>query len=282
MNRKIKIAAVGLAASTVFSLCSFTASGVSETVPGTVMQQQGRAVSERYELSVSKVYNKNISAYKYISLKLNGKALSTDARMINGTQYIEVAGLVSTLGLKAVYNNKTLNVKGSGFEMDVIDGSNIIYANGRTLFSMTPNALMSNGKIYAPLNNIAKALGLTLSSTALTGSFNPITHGSKYYREDAVYWLSRIISAESRGESLLGQMAVGSVVMNRVKSNQYPNTIWGVIFDKKYGVQFSPVSNGAIYNTPTQTAVVAAKICLEDFNVNKNALFFLYPSASSS
>jgi N-acetylmuramoyl-L-alanine amidase len=97
-----------------------------------------------------------------------------------------------------------------------------------------------------------------------------------------VYWLSRIISAESRGESLLGQIAVGSVVMNRVKSPLYPNTIWSVIFDRKYGVQFSPIIDGSIYAAPTASAIVAAKICLEGFNVNSSALFFLYPRYSTS
>ena len=80
----------------------------------------------------------------------------------------------------------------------------------------------------------------------------------------------------------LGQIAVGSVVMNRVKSSLYPNTIWGVIFDRKYGVQFSPIIDGAIYQTPTASAVAAAKICLEGFDVNSSALFFLYPRHSTS
>ncbi len=292
MNRKIKLAAAALALTSVFSLCSFTAYGANEqpdeVQAETVGEERSRAVFERYELSVSKVYNRSVSAYSSLSTALNGKRISADTRMVNGTPYIDVESFAALLGMKTVYKSsaKTLNVKASGFEMDVIDGSNIIYANGRVLFSMTPNALMSNGRVYAPLTNIAKAFGMAYSfsdgTPTLTGGFKPLTHGSVYYAEDAVYWLSRIISAESRGESLLGQIAVGSVVMNRVASRQYPNTIWGVIFDRKYGVQFSPISDGSIYKAPTATAVIAAKICLEGFNVNKSALFFLYPRASSS
>jgi N-acetylmuramoyl-L-alanine amidase len=140
--------------------------------------------------------------------------------------------------------------------------------------------------MYAPVSSISKALGISSSyeggTVSLSGELTPITHGSVYYREDAVYWLSRIISAESRGESLLGQIAVGSVVMNRVSSPEYPATIWGVIFDRKWGVQFSPIIDGSIYDAPSAASVVAAKICLEGFNVNKSALFFLYPRASTS
>lgn len=211
--------------------------------------------------------------------------------MINGAPYVALRSFIDELGnMTVTYNSqiRTLNVKGAGLEMDVIDGGNVIYANGRMLFSMSPSVIMTNGRMYAPLKLIAKALGLSYYQSAATGAFmlsgsvKPLTHANSYYASDAVYWLSRIISAESRGESLLGQIAVGAVVMNRVKSSLYPNTIWGVIFDKKYGVQFSPIIDGSIYNTPVSSSVVAAKICLEGFSVNNDALFFLYPRASTS
>lgn len=289
-NKKIKSAALALTAASVFSLCSFTASAtVDAQTESEAIVRTSTASFTRYELSVSKVHNKNIGAYSAVSLTYNGERLSSDVRMINGVPYVALRSFINeTTNMTVTYKStaRTLNVKGTGFEMDVIDGSNVIYANGRTLFSMTPSTIMTNGRMYAPLNVIAKALGLGYSTSAsgavLTGRVKPITHGSVFYAEDAVYWLSRIISAESRGESLLGQIAVGSVVMNRVKSSLYPNTIWGVIFDRKYGVQFSPILDGSIYSAPTASAVVAAKICLEGFNVNNSALFFLYPRHSTS
>lgn len=297
MKRTIKSAAIALAAASVFSLCSFTAAASTDAIPQVSAAALGAGersapiAFERYELSVSKIYNKSIWAYSAAVARLNGKKLASDVRMINGTPYVALRSFIDeTTGMTVTYKSgtRTLNIKGQGFEMDVIDGSNVIYANGRTLFSMSPSVIMTNGRMYAPLNLIAKALGYSYYQSAATGDFilsgsvKPLTHGSIYYDADAVYWLSRIISAESRGESLLGQIAVGSVVMNRVKSSLYPNTIWGVIFDRKYGVQFSPILDGSIYNAPVSSAVVAAKICLEGFNVNQGALFFLYPRASTS
>ncbi len=301
MNRKTKAIAAMLVLSSMISVTSFTAGAVARDEYGeSGAVYETRAVRstepitfERYELSVSKVYNKSIWAYSSLSLThTNGstqKKLSSDARMINGAPYVSVRSFIGELaGMTVTYNSaaRTLNVKGSGFEMDIIDGSNVIYANGRTLFSMSPSVIMTNGRMYAPISTLAKALGIEFSYTGgtayLKGSVSPIKTGSQFYDADAVYWLSRIISAESRGESLLGQIAVGSVVMNRVRSSQYPNTIWGVIFDRKYGVQFSPILDGSIYNAPVSSAVVAAKICLEGFNVNREALFFLYPRASTS
>ncbi|MBO5908803.1 MAG: cell wall hydrolase [Clostridia bacterium] len=151
---------------------------------------------------------------------------------------------------------------------------------------MTPSVILSDGRMYVPAASLLRSLSLshTVSgaNVTITGNPAPVLSADRYYAEDAVYWLSRIISAESRGESLLGQIAVGTVVLNRVKSPSFPNTIWSVIFDKKYGVQFSPVSNGTIYQEPTQSSILAAKICLEGFRVEGEPLYFLRPSASTS
>ncbi len=110
---------------------------------------------------------------------------------------------------------------------------------------------------------------------------NMVKADSAYDYED-LYWLSRIISAEAKGESFTGQIGVGTVVLNRVKSKQFPNTVKGVVFDKKYGTQFTPVANGTIYNTPTQSAVVAAKMCLDGYTLSNSVLYFLNPSIATS
>ena len=103
------------------------------------------------------------------------------------------------------------------------------------------------------------------------------------YNDSDIYWLSRIIEAESKGEPMEGKIAVGNVVLNRVVNEEYPNSIREVIFDKENGVQFTPVANGTIYNTPTEESVMAAKICLENYKLsNRNILFFLNPEISTS
>ena len=94
--------------------------------------------------------------------------------------------------------------------------------------------------------------------------------------------MSRIIYAESGAEPLRGQLAVGSVVMNRLAAAQYPNTIYGVIFDRKWGVQFTPVANGAIYKTPSAESIIAAKMILDGCRISGNALYFLDPRQASS
>ena len=224
------------------------------------------------------------------TLTVNGKALSEPAVMMNGILYLPLEAFAASLGnAKVNYNSstKTATLSMSGLYLSATDAGFVTYANDRALFGFSPNVVMSNGKMYIPASTLTKALGVSVksqtnSAVTVSGSYTPLTHASKFYREDEVYWLSKIISAESSGESLIGQIAVGDVIMNRVKSNLYPNTIYGVIFDRKYGVQFSPILDGSIYKNPTFNATLAAKICLEGTSLSDNALFFLNPRVAES
>lgn len=224
------------------------------------------------------------------TLTVNGKALSEPAVMMNGILYLPLEAFAASLGnAKVNYNSstKTATLSMSGLYLSATDAGFVTYANDRALFGFSPNVVMSNGKMYIPASTLTKALGVSVksqtnSAVTVSGRYTPLAHASKFYREDEVYWLSKIISAESSGESLIGQIAVGDVIMNRVKSNLYPNTIYGVIFDRKYGVQFSPILDGSIYKNPTFNATLAAKICLEGTSLSDNALFFLNPRVAES
>ncbi|MBO5312354.1 MAG: cell wall hydrolase [Clostridia bacterium] len=143
---------------------------------------------------------------------------------------------------------------------------------------------MRNGVMYAPVLLMAKAFDAKISWSDSTSSFyltrgsGGILSGERFYRDDEVYWLSRIIYAESGAEPLKGKIAVGNVILNRVRSSYFPSTIYGVIFDKKNGTQFSPTANGTIYKTPNAQSIIASKICLEGYSVNTGILYFVNPS----
>ena len=64
-------------------------------------------------------------------------------------------------------------------------------------------------------------------------------------------------------------------------SGQFPDTVKEVVFDRKYGVQFEPVSNGTIYDQPIDSAVLAAKLCLEGANTAGKSLYFFAPALSA-
>lgn len=97
----------------------------------------------------------------------------------------------------------------------------------------------------------------------------------KKYSDSDLALLARLIESESGTQCFEGKLAVGTVVMNRVESGYFPDTIRGVIYQKG---QFSPVSNGTINNKPSDDALKAAKEILEGSRVlDSNVLYFYNP-----
>jgi N-acetylmuramoyl-L-alanine amidase len=102
-------------------------------------------------------------------------------------------------------------------------------------------------------------------------------------RSDELYWLARIVQAEAEGETFTGKVAIANVILNRVNSANFPNSIYGVIFDKQYGyTQFSPVLDGRIYNNPSAESYQAAQAALNGQRPVGSALYFLNPRKSEN
>ncbi len=234
------------------------------------------------------VRDRNVRSYTPVTVNVAGRALASGGLIINGEYYIPLNDAIKAVGGSYSYNKNTREASANsrGLNIKASEGNYTIYANDRAQFTGHPTVEMSDGRLYIPASVFAKATGLavTKSGSRLTfgGTYSPLAHANKFYREDEVFWLARIIHAESRGEPLLGKIAVGDVVLNRVKSKDYPGTIYGVIFDKKHGVQFSPAANGSIYNTPDFNSILAAKICLDGYMISQDVLFFLAPKHSTS
>ena len=216
--------------------------------------------------------------------------LKGEAVIINSTTYVPLRKFSEIAGAEKVSWNaktKTAAVTVDGREVYITDGGLYVHSEGRFFF--TVEKIMNIGdRLYVPIRPIAASLGIEVKWDAaarrviLTSHKEAFINGKSYYDSDDLYWLARIISAEAQGESLQGKIAVGNVVLNRVRSSSYPNTIYGVIFDKKGGTQFSPVSFGTIYHTPTEESVIAAKICLEGYTISDRILFFMNPKLATN
>ena len=210
---------------------------------------------------------------------------------IGGTVYVPVQRFADLFGsFKTTYTQATEEVviTGKNLSITVKVGDPYITVNER-IFYTGKKVLSLGGWIFVPLSSMCRALDADVTirsgyydAFVTSGDPSTVAWAAEYYNETDLYWLARIISAEARGEPFTGQIAVGNVVLNRVRSSQFPNTVKGVIFDTKYGVQFSPVSSGTIYNTPTASAVRAAKICLEGYSLSTRALYFYNPSIATS
>lgn len=200
----------------------------------------------------------------------------------NGTTYVPLREISNALGASSVKwsgRDKTATVTAKGVTVSVTENQNYLIANGRYLY--VPDLCRAdNGHMMVPVRTLCMAFGAdakwdgrTRTVTLSTGG-RPIESGDSFYNEEDVYWLSRIIFAEAGGESFNGQIAVGNVVVNRVRSVEFPNSVKGVVFDCRYGVQFTPAYSGAIYNTPTSSCVIAAKLALDGADTVGDSLYF--------
>ncbi len=221
-------------------------------------------------------------------LTVNGRNVWQEslARTEGGTTYVSLRVVSNLLAPQAQVSwaRGTAWVKGTGVTLKAVPGQNYITVNDRALY-VAKGVKLENGRVMVPIRVLAEALGGSVSwsraeGIALTvGSGVP---GPAPYTSEELYWMSRIISAESQGEPLAGKIAVGTVVLNRVASNQFPNTIYDVIFDDKWGVQFTPAANGMIYQEPTTESVLAAKLCLEGARMAGDSLYFLAPDIATN
>lgn len=116
-----------------------------------------------------------------------------------------------------------------------------------------------------------KAMGIMSSSSSSSSS-------SSNYNSN-LNLLARLIYGEARGESYTGQVAVGAVVMNRVKSSSFPNTIAGVIYQSG---AFDVVSDGQINLTPNSTATKAAQDALNGWDPSYGAIYYFNPATATN
>ena len=91
--------------------------------------------------------------------------------------------------------------------------------------------------------------------------------------------LARLISAEARGEPYVGQVAVGAVVLNRVKHPSFPNTIPGVIYQSG---AFSCISDGQFDQPVADSAFRAADDALNGWDPTGGAIYYFNPSTATS
>jgi len=94
-----------------------------------------------------------------------------------------------------------------------------------------------------------------------------------------VYVLSKAISGEARGESFIGQVAVGAVIVNRARNANFPNSVYGVIFEPG---AFDAVSDGQYYSPPTASAVKAARSAINGWDPTGGALYYWNPVTATS
>ena len=218
-------------------------------------------------------------------LLVNGQPVpkSVGRMTVGGETYVSLKAMAEQLdpSIAVEWNadTRTVTLTTETLSLSAQIGKLYLKANGRYLY-MPEGVQLIDGVMMVSLDALAKAFdaatgwdGENGTFTVTTGS-GAILPGEQFYNENDLFWLSRVIFAESGNQILEGKMAVGNVVMNRVNHSIWPDTIRGVIAQRN---QFSTWRGGALANrTPNAESVIAAKLVLDGGVVEeiKDAYFF--------
>ncbi len=179
-------------------------------------------------------------------------------------------------------------ISAEGFSLQVFEGKEYALLNGFPIY-LQGGARILDGRLMLPARPLGALFSASVSwdeasgtSLACAPPLVPVAHSIQGYSEEDLYWLSRIIHAESEGEPFEGKLAVGHCVMNRVASEDFPNSIYAVIFDRRWGVQYEPTISGRIYEQPGQESVYAAMLILSAQTDSGDCLYFLNESIATN
>lgn len=256
------------------------------------------SISEKYNVDVNNLKDlneslvvnnliriKSIFNSNPITIKINNKLLNLKEHpyIENSRVFVPVRFVTEALDIDDILwdgNNKSVTLINNTEKINLSIGSNIAIVNERVV-SMDAPINLYNNRTYAPLRFISEIFDYNVDWNENNHSVNITTNKNNDDSED-LYWLSRLVHAEAQGEPFHGKLAVANVIINRTRNDDFPNTIKKVIFDNKYGYQYTPVVIGTIYDTPSAESIEAARMALEGNNNIGNCLYFLNPRKSTN
>lgn len=141
------------------------------------------------------------------------------------------------------------------------------------------DSLWKISRMYGTSVNAIKETNNHWSDTIYINQRLEIPPTTNSLSENDINLLAHLIHAEARGEPFEGKVAVGAVVLNRVESSLFPDTVASVIYQPR---QFSPVSDGSINLQPDTESIKAAQAAVAGYDPTNGALFFYNPAKVSA
>lgn len=209
-------------------------------------------------------YKKRIIIISIIALLITG----TSTIIYKNSQKNETIETLSKYGSRgSEVTQIQTKLKRWGYYSGNIDGIYGTQTVNAVKYFQRKNGLTADG-IAGPAT--LKAMGITTSSnsSSSTSSYN-----------SNLNLLARVIYGESRGEPYTGQVAVGAVVMNRIKSSSFPNTLSGVVYQPG---AFDAVKDGQVNLTPNSTAIKAAQDAMNGWDPSYGAIYYFNPSTATN
>ena len=192
---------------------------------------------------------KRIIAAMLCAVMLCGFSFSVLAVSQMGSMGEEVSAVQSALKDKGYYDGKVDGIYGT------------ITKNAVTKFQKD-NGLKTDGIAG---KQTLKALG--------------IDEGNDVFTSSDISLLARVISAESRGEPYIGQVAVGAVILNRIEHPSFPDTLAGVVYQRG---AFSCMDDGQINEAVADSAYQAARDALNGLDPSGGAIYYYNPKTATS
>jgi len=209
-----------------------------------------------------------------------------ECAFIDPTELLEMCGIEE---YEINCDSETLHIY-SPNELDIyaVKGDSYICANGRYLYAET-EYINSGEKVFLPLEATERMFSGHFSAeqdgamSINTENMKLINGGEDYYdvsfSVDDIYWMSHIIQAEADAQPLACMIGVGNVVLNRTKSEGFPDTVFEVIFDYQNTAQFTPKQSTALSKQVSEKVLIATYLVLEGYNTVGESLFFQNPVA---
>lgn len=224
-----------------------------------------------------------VSESKTITIKVDDKVLKPDILpyIEDNRAFVPIRFIAKALNVNDIAwdnENKTAILADDTKRIELTLGSSTAKVNGKVITLNSP-VTVYEGRTFVPVRFVAEVFECLVSWDH--ENYSVLIDTLNSYSED-IYWLSRIVHAESEGEPYEGKLAVANVIINRKNSSDFPSTIKGVIFDTNYGYQYTPAQNGTIYNTPSWDSIKAATEALEGNNNIADCQYFLNPDKSTN
>lgn len=216
-----------------------------------------------------------------INRRLSSRLLQTVAILLINALFLclfsfqaETEDVLSKMGSRgSEVRTIQTKLKNWGYFFDKVDGIYGEKTRDAVIWFQKKNGLTADG-IAGPAT--LKAMGIYSSSDS--GASDSGTGGGKYSQSD-YNLLARLISAEARGESYTGQVAVGAVVLNRVEHPSFPNTISGVIYQKG---AFSCLDDGQFNQPVAESSYRAAQDALNGWDPSGGAIYYYNPVTATN
>jgi N-acetylmuramoyl-L-alanine amidase len=226
----------------------------------------------------------------HISVRMNGQPILTDAPpyLKDNRVYISLRSISNALNLDLLWiqeeNKVTLSLEDTFIELFTEDSiRHRALINGEENLMDTPLEIF-NDRTMVPARFVAEHMGFGVDWDGF--SFTLLLTHENYavavefieagvYSDEDFLWLSRIVQVETGGSQIENKLAVANVVLNRMKHPDYPSTIYDVIFDRKWAVQFPPAFKpGFVDLVPSHESRMASKMALNGYNNVERCLWF--------